>query len=229
MKRRHFTLQLTAAGLGLTQVCASRAQTPSGAPSASPGAFSLVEGKDFVRLQTPVATTLPAQKKIEVIEFFSYSCPHCFAFESVLAPWVKQLPADVHFRALPYAFFGSPAHQRMFYALEEMGQREALHSKLFNAIHVQKKTLNSDEEVTAFVLSQGVDADKYAQSLKSFGVNTKLARGKQMANDYKIDSVPTLAIHGRFYTSPALARSPERALLVADSLIGQARTTVKPS
>jgi protein dithiol oxidoreductase (disulfide-forming) len=212
MKRREFSLQLAAAG-------AASLLTPSVRAQLAP-----VEGKDFIKLQTPVPANLPSpQKKVEVIEFFSYSCPHCFAFEPSLEAWVKQLPPDVHYHPMPYAFFGAPAQQKMFYALEEMGQRQALHRKIFNAIHVQKKLLNTEDEITAYLATEGVDSAKFADALNSFGVNTKMSRGKQIANAYKIDGVPALAVHGRYYTSPSIARSQERALAVADGLIQQVR------
>jgi protein dithiol oxidoreductase (disulfide-forming) len=212
MKRREFSLQLAAAG-------AASLLTPSVRAQLAP-----VEGKDFIKLQTPVPANLPSpQKKVEVIEFFSYSCPHCFAFEPSLEAWVKQLPPDVHYHPMPYAFYGAPAQQKMFYALEEMGQRQALHRKIFNAIHVQKKLLNTEDEITAYLATEGVDSAKFADALKSFGVNTKMSRGKQIANAYKIDGVPALAVHGRYYTSPSIARSQERALAVADGLIQQVR------
>jgi protein dithiol oxidoreductase (disulfide-forming) len=213
MQRRDFSLQLLALGAGLAATHAASAQVPPG----------MAEGKDFSKLGTAVPVTLPAGKKVEVIEFFSYGCPHCAAFEPVLEAWAKQLPADVLFRPIPYAFFGAPAQQKMFYALDELGQREALHRKLFDAIHVQKKSLNTDDEIAAFLVTLGVDSAKYQDALKSFGVNSKMNKGKQLATTYKIESVPALAIHGRFLTSPGMAKSPERALLVTDSLIQQVR------
>jgi protein dithiol oxidoreductase (disulfide-forming) len=218
MKRRDFSLQLaaTGAGLGFGLGLAGSALAQGGP----------VEGKDFVKLQTPVPVNLPSpQKKIEVVEFFWYGCPHCFAFEPVLEPWVKQLPPDVFFRALPVAFLGPVEHQKLFYALEELGQREALQRKLFNAIHVLKKTLNTEAEIGAFVAANGVDGAKFAEAFKSFAVSTKVSRGKQLSGAYKIDGVPALGIHGRFFTSPSLTGSSERALVVADNLIQRVRQT----
>jgi protein dithiol oxidoreductase (disulfide-forming) len=220
MQRRDFSLGLMALGAGWANA-QTPAQPPAQSPAQTPVGFS--EGKDFTRLQTPVPVTLQAPKKIEVMEFFSYGCPHCAAFEPTLEAWVKQLPPDVLFRPVPYAFFGAPAQQKMFYALEEIRQREAMHRKLFDAIHVTKTSLATDDEITAFLVAQGVDGGKYQEALKGFGVNSKMTRGKQIATAYKIDSVPTLAIHGRFYTSPGMARSQDRALMVADSLIQQVR------
>jgi thiol:disulfide interchange protein DsbA len=212
MKRREFTQQLAGAGLGLAVAGGARAQP---APA---------EGKDFVKLSTPVPVMqLAAPRKVEVIEFFWYGCPHCFAFEPFIEPWAKALPTDVFFHPVPFAFIGPAEHQKLFYALEEMGQREALHRKLFNAIHVQNKRLNTEAEITAFVTANGVDGTKFAEAWKSFAVNTKLSRGKQLASGYKIDGVPALGVQGRFYTSATLAGTHERSLQVADYLIQRAR------
>ena len=212
MKRRDFSKQLAGAGLGLAVAGAARAQ---GAP---------VEGKDYVKLQTAAPVTLATpQKKIDVIEFFWYGCSHCFAFEPVLESWVKRLPADVQFRQVPFALIGPPEHQKMFYALEEIGQREAMHRKLFSAIHVQGKRLNSEADITAFLVANGVDGAKFSEAYKSFAVNTLVSRGKQLSNAYKIDGVPALGVHGRYYTAASLAGTHERAVMVADYLIQRAR------
>ncbi len=214
MKRREFNQSLCLAGLALAGF-AGLARAQGGAP---------VEGKDYAKLQTPAPVgTLPAGKKIEVIEFFWYGCPHCFAIEPVIEAWAKRLPTDVHFRQLPFAFIGPVEHQKLFYALEEMGQRETMQRKLFNAIHVDRKRLNSEAEITAFVAANGVDGAKFAEVYKSFGVNTKVTRGKSVSNAYKIDSVPTIGVHGRYFTSASLAGTNERALQVTDQLIQRAR------
>lgn len=213
MHRRDFSKHLAGAGLGLALAGTARAQ--AGAPE---------EGKHYVKLQTAAPlNTLPAGKKVEVIEFFWYGCPHCFAFEPFVQPWAKKLPADVWFHQVPFGYIGPVEHQKLFYALEELGQREALQSKIFNHIHVENKKLNSEADITAFVAANGVDAAKFAEAFKSFGVNTKVSRGKTLGNAYKIDSVPAIGVQGRFYTAASLAGSHERALAVTDFLISRAR------
>ena len=217
MKRREFTHRLGLAGFAGIALAghAGAARAQNGAP---------VEGKDFARLQTPAPVgTLPAGKKVEVIEFFWYGCSHCFRLEPLIEAWVKRLPPDVHFRQLPFAFIGPVEHQKLFYALEELGQREAMQRKLFNAIHVERKVLNTEAEITKFVAANGVDGAKFTEAFKSFGVNTKLSRGKTLADAYKVDSVPTIGVQGRYFTSASLAGSHERALQVADQLIVRAR------
>jgi thiol:disulfide interchange protein DsbA len=221
MQRREFSNHLAqlglgaglALGLGLPELGTARAQ---GAP---------VEGQHFVRLSTPAPVTLPGpDKKLEVVEFFWYGCPHCFAFEPVLENWVKRLPPDVAFRQVPVGFMAPhQIHQRLFYALEEMGQLAALHKKVFSAIHQQNRRLGSESEILAFVTSNGVDGDKFTAAFKSFSVNSKTTRAKQLTDAYKIDGVPAVGVNGRFYTSASLAGSHERAVAVADFLIQRAR------
>ncbi len=213
MKRRDFSLQLAGAGLGLAVIGAARAQ--GGAP---------VEGQQYARLSPPVAPTVPASKKVEVIEFFSYACPHCYAFEPVLEPWIKRLPADVYFHPVPVGFVaGRTWVPKVFYALEEIGQREAMHVKLFAAMHVQHLPMISEAEVTKFLVSEGVDGGKLDQALKSFAVNTKVNRASTLLGGYKISGVPTLGVQGRYTVEGAVDGSHERALVVADYLIQRTR------
>jgi len=207
--RRDFSLATTAAALGM----AGPAQAQGPAPA---------EGRDFVRLNTPVA--VPAGGKIDVIEFFSYGCPHCYTFEPMLEQWIKRLPADVAFRRIP-ATFNAPfeAYAKFFYALEAIGQAEALHKRVFAAIHVQRQRLDKEADQAAFVSANGGDGAKFSEAYKSFGAATKLRQAKQAFEAYKIDGVPTLGIHGRWFTSGSLTGSNDRALAVADHLIQVAR------
>lgn len=200
------------AGAGLL-LLASGAQAQGGAA---------VEGRDFVRLNPPAP--VPPGGKIDVIEFFSFGCPHCYAFEPLLEPWVKRLPADVVFRRVPAAF-NAPfeGYAKLFYALEATGLAEQLHKRVFAAIHVQRQRLDKEADLAAFVNSAGGDGAKFVEAYKSFGVATKVRQGKQLSEAYKIDGVPTLGIHGRWFTSGSLAGGHERALQVADQLIQRAR------
>ena len=221
MQRRDFSHHLATVGMGLgLGLGAGLPQVGTALAQGGP-----VEGQHYVRLSTPAPVTLPAaDKAIEVVEFFWYGCPHCFAFEPVLENWVKRLAPDVAFRQVPVGFMAPhQMHQKLFYALEEMGQLGAMHRKVFSAIHQQNKRLNSDSEILAFVSANGVDGDKFSAAFKSFGVNSKATRAKQLSEAYKIDGVPAVGVHGRFYTSATLAGTLERAVQVADFLIQRSR------
>ena len=213
--RRTFSAAATAA-LSLAALgrgTAAWAQAAGAAP---------VEGRDFVRLNSPVA--VPAGGKIDVIEFFSYGCPHCYSFEPMLEQWVKRQPADVAFRRVPATFNPTfEGYARLFYALEAIGQVEALHKRVFAAIHVQRQRLDKEADIAAFVSANGGDGAKAVEAMKSFGVATKLRQAKQSFEAYKIDGVPTLGIHGRWFTSGSLTGSNDKALAVADQLVERAR------
>ena len=210
MKRRDFTAALGMAGLGLAAAGPAQAQ---GAP---------VEGTNYVRLNTPVP--VPAGGKIDVIEFFWYGCPHCNAFEPALEAWIKRLPPEVAFRRAHVAFTAlHETHSKIYYTLEAMGQVEAMHRKVFAAIHQQRKRLDKESDIADFMAENGIDKAKFVETFRSFGVATKVKQGKQLSEAYKIDGVPALGIHGRYYTSGSLAGDNARALSVADWLIQQAR------
>jgi protein dithiol oxidoreductase (disulfide-forming) len=211
MHRRDFSAALMGAGALVI-----------GLPAAAQGAP--VEGTHYVRLGQPLAVTAPAGK-IEVVEFFWYGCPHCNAFEPMLEAWVKKLPDHVSFRRVPVAFRDEPfgTHQRIYYALEAMGQLDAMHRKVFYAIHNDRQKLDKPADIAAFMGKNGVDGAKFVEVLNSFGVQTKARQAKQLAEAYKIDGVPAIGVQGRFYTSGSLAGSPEQSLRVTDFLIERSR------
>lgn len=158
---------------------------------------------DFRMLDKPQQTM--AGKKVEVIEFFSYACEHCNAFDPALTAWVKKQGDKIAFKRVPIAFrdFMVP-QQKLFYALEVMGKLDDLHHKVFHAIHVQKQQLNSDSAVTEFAVGNGLDKQKFVDAYQSFGVQSKAARATQMQQAYQVNSVPMIAIDGRYLSSPGI-------------------------
>ena len=211
MHRRHFSSRLACAATLL-------AAGPALAQPAAP-----VEGRHFVRVNPAAPVNAPAGK-IDVVEFFWYGCPHCNALEPTLEAWVKRLAPDVAFRRVPVAFSAvHEAHQRLFYALEAMGQLEALHRRIFAAYHQQAQRLEREADQLAFLKAQGVDTARFAEFARSFSVQTKMRQARQLADSYKIDGVPTIGVQGRFLTSGSLAGTNEAALAVADFLIGRVR------
>jgi len=221
MKRRDFNLSSLTASVSALSLPAW-AQAPAAKPVAGPP-IKLSEGKDYNRLEHPQANEVGAGK-IEVIEFFWYSCPHCNAFEPTLAQWIKNAAKDVVVRRIPVAFNDSFApQQRLFFALEALNLLDSLHGKVFQAVHVDKQPLNTDASIQAWAEKQGVDKTKFAETYKSFGMASKLRRAVQLQNDFKVEGVPALGIAGRFYTDGSMAGSMERALQVTEALLAQVR------
>jgi thiol:disulfide interchange protein DsbA len=162
-----------------------------------------VNGTDYKTLATSEPTEAPAGK-VEVTEFFWYSCPHCFALDPKLNDWVKKQGSAISFKRVPIAFRPSfVPQQKLYYALEAMNRMD-LHEKVFHAIHAERKALNTDKEIADFIAAQGVDRSKFLEVYNSFGVQTKTTRATQLQQAYKIDGVPTLAVGGKYMTSPSI-------------------------
>ena len=182
--------------------------------SASPAAP--VNGADYRTLDKPQQTD--SGKKIEVIEFFWYSCPHCHAFDPALSEWVKKQGDNIVFKRVPIAFRDTfVPQQKLYYALEAMGKLEELHPKIFRSIHVERKALDSDKAILEFVGNNGIDKQKFADLYNSFGVQTKVRRASQLQEGHNVDGVPLIAIDGRYMTSPSivgasLGNQPETVL-----------------
>ncbi|WP_428421385.1 thiol:disulfide interchange protein DsbA/DsbL [Methylibium sp.] len=211
MNRRDFTTLSVAATFAGLLPATTHAQ---GGPA---------EGRDYVKLSQRQPTQDP--KKIEVVEFFWYGCPHCHVFEPMLEAWVKKLPPDLNFRRLPVAFREVPfvLHQKLYFAIEVLGLVDSLHRKVFNAMHVERLPLNTIESIGDFVARNGVDKAKFLDVMNSFSVQTKARQAAALSAGYKIDGTPALGINGSYYTSGSLAGSNDRALAVTDYLIAQIR------
>jgi thiol:disulfide interchange protein DsbA len=213
MNRRQLSASFVLAGVAAAWPFARAAAQGSGP----------VEGKDFTRVDTPQPPSVPAGK-VEVLEFFSYACPHCSSFEPTLEPWEKTLAADVSLRRVPVPFLmNADNFMHTYYALETIGAVQAVQLKIFRAIHIDHQRLDTPENIAAFLGKNGVDAAKFLAAFKSFSVATSVTRAKKMVADYKVDSVPTLVVQGRWMTSPSTAGSAERALAVVDQLVQRAR------
>ena len=181
------------------------------------------EGKDFRTLDKRAPVEAPAGK-IEVVEFFWYSCPHCNAFEPKLQAWVKKLPPDISFRRVPVAFRDDfVPQQRLYYTLEAMGKVDELHSKVFAEIHQNRQPTDREDRIVAFAEKNGLDRAKFQELYNSFNVSTKARKAKQLQDQYEVDGVPALGVAGRFYTDGTLAGGMDQALQAVDYLVAEAR------
>jgi thiol:disulfide interchange protein DsbA len=213
MQRREFSI--TAAALATSATLVTPVVFAQGKPPQ--------EGTDFLVLDK-LAPTEAGAGKIEVVEFFWYSCPHCNRFEPQLQEWIKKMPKDVVLRRAPVAFRPDfEPQQRLYFVLEALGKVEELHSKVFNAIHVERQLLNTAELVSAWAEKQGINKAKFTEAYNSFPVATKTRKASLLQESYKVDGVPSLGVAGKYYTSGTVAQTMERALVVTDYLIGLAR------
>ena len=201
-------------------------QTPEPAPQPATAPAALqgpapVEGEDYQLIAGGVPFA-PVAGKVEVVEIFAYTCPACFRFQSILAPWKARLPADVSFVYMPAAF-GGPGDEfaRAFYAAQTLGVLEQTHEPIYAAIQVQRKLRGgSAQEIAALYTDLGVDAQKVASTMASFGVNAQVARARQFAQRSQISGTPSLIVHGKYLVK---GKSFEDMLRIADHLIARER------
>lgn len=155
---------------------------------------------------TTLAAPQPVQavgKKVEVIEFFAYHCPACYALEPGLNEWVKKQGDKIVLRRIHMPFTGpADPEAHLFLTLEAMGKLNEMHSKIFHAVHVQRVRLMKDEQIIDWVSKNGIDKAKFMETWNSFGVMTKLRRLPQMMGSYQATGTPTLIVDGKYQTSP---------------------------
>ena len=216
MKRRDFSLAAFGAAAVTGLPLAAHAQGPAAAKKP-------VEGTDYLSLDKRVPTDVGAGK-IEVIEFFWYSCPHCNAFEPQFSAWVKAAPKDVVVVRVPVRFRDDfEAQQRAYYVFESLNMVDTMHGKLFHAIHTERQQLTTAPALAAWANKNGLPEKKFLDTFNSFGVATKARRATQLQDAFKVQGVPALGVAGRFYTDGSLTQTMDRALQVAEYLIGEVR------
>jgi thiol:disulfide interchange protein DsbA len=210
--------------LSLALSCLAIVAVFTGAPAWA----QLVEGRDYRVLTPPKPTSSPG--KIEVVEFFSYACPHCAKFNPLVTAWVAKQPKDVAFKRIAVSYGRPPWMNlaRTYYALESTGDLKKLDAALFRAIHDDQQNLFDEQSIADWVGKQGGDAARFANAYVSFGVNNQTVQADQMAEDFGVDAIPTLAVNGRYVViSPTQAADEEQTfrelLVLADKVIAMAR------
>ncbi|MGQ9725201.1 MAG: thiol:disulfide interchange protein DsbA/DsbL [Tepidimonas sp.] len=177
------------------------------------------EGADYRRLAKP-APVDSGPGQVEVLEFFAYSCIHCYHFESLMTAWMRKLPKEIVVRRVPVGFNAAfEPMQRLYFTLEALGRLEDLHLKAFKAIHEERERFNSLDTAAAWAAKQGLDRQAFSQTYQSFGVSSKVKRALQLQDAYEVDATPSLGIAGRYIVPGQAART----LAVADALIARVR------
>lgn len=191
--------------------------------SASPGEPK--NGVEYETLATPQATE--SGKKIEVTEFFAYYCPHCNVLEPQLAAWVKKQGDNIVFKRVHVSRDDSVApQQRLFFTLQAMGLVDKLHTSVFQAMHVERNRLATDDAVFDFVAKQGVDRQKFIDTYRSMGVSARVRRADAMMQGYNVTFWPMIAIDGRYITSPSQADQGSKSAKNEEQLNAQALTVM---
>jgi thiol:disulfide interchange protein DsbA len=194
------------------------------AAAVAPGAWAqgaAVEGRQYSRIKPQQVET---GKKIEVIEFFSYGCPHCAEFEPFLEDWVKTQSADVAFRRVPVMFQPRWVElAKVFYTLEAMGEDAKLSPEVFSALHAKGLALWEPAKFYDWAATKGLDRKKVEDVYNSFAMSGRINRAKQLAQAYNVQEVPLVIVDGKFVTSPSRAGTHAATPAVLNELVAKAR------
>ena len=185
-------------------------------------------GIDYAELKQ--AQPVDSGNKIEVLEFFWYNCPHCYALEPTLELWVKKMPKDTQFKRVPAIFNDQWAlAARAYYALEASGDVERVHRALFDAIHKDGLKITDEKALAEWLGKKGVDAAKFGAAYRSFAVESKLKRALQLTQAYQIDGVPSLTVRGKYVVSTGKHGNSGTMLSTVEFLVAKAHADAAKS
>jgi thiol:disulfide interchange protein DsbA len=189
-------------------------------------------GIDYTTLAQPQPVQASG-KKVEVIEFFMYHCPVCNGLEPGFEEWVKKQGDRIQVRRIHMPFTGAnDPEAHLFLTLEALGKLDEMHGKVFDAVHKQRIRLNQDGPIIDWVSKNGIDRATFLNAWNSFGVQARLRGLDRVLGAYKVETVPTLVIDGRYVTSPGQVNTSlktnnpqemfQATLQVADALVAKA-------
>ncbi|MBN1378343.1 MAG: thiol:disulfide interchange protein DsbA/DsbL [Gammaproteobacteria bacterium] len=177
------------------------------------------EGKQYVRFAQALPVT---SSKIEVLEFFSYGCPHCYSFEPYFKKWVEKVSANVEVKQIPSVMSRSGLMlAQAFYAAQELGVFERVHAALFKAVQVERRPLNTEENLMVLIKELGIDEKEFLTAMKSFQVDTNVRYAMQIIRKYRVTGVPAVAVNGRYLTGGGMAGTFAELTDVLDYLVAQ--------
>lgn len=190
-------------------------------------AASFQEGTQY-KVIVPAQPTVTETGKIEVVEIFSYGCSHCHRFEPYIERWLKTLPKNVTFTRMPAIF--SPAlalYARAYYTAETLGVLNKVHQPIFDAIHVEKRNLTSEEAFAELFAQNGVSKADFQKAFRSFSVEAKVRRAAELGKRYGIEATPSMVVNGKYRTDTGMGNGPGGTLAIVDFLIQKEQNSGK--
>ena len=189
------------------------------APAGPPTSASFREGANYQKI-VPAQPTSAAPGHVEVAEVFWYGCGHCFTLDPRIESWRNKGKAPyVEFVRVPAMWNETTRmHARVFFTAELLGKLDAVHSLIFREIHVNGNQLNSVEKITAFFKQHGVSNEEFTKAFSSFAVENKLQRADFLNRRYRIESVPTFVVNGKYKTDVSDAGGEEQLFTLIDEL-----------
>jgi thiol:disulfide interchange protein DsbA len=214
----------------LAAVASTVAAATSSASAAAAGGSQWQDGVNYTRVVPAQPTNVPAGQ-VEVLEFFWYACPHCYALEPTVQTWLKSKPGYISFARVPVEW--NENHRslaRLFYALDAMGKLNDVHSEIFKEIQVNGDPLIGPDPNNAaaaervqlsFIKKLGLSDADFEKAYHDMNVETALQRADQLVQRYRVSSVPTFVVNGKYTTDVTMAGGPEKLMSLLTDLAAQ--------
>jgi len=176
-------------------------------------------GVHYQLIQPPQPTN--DAERIEVVEVFGYTCPHCANFQPDIEPWSERASdQQVDFKRMPVVFSRSwEPFARAYYTAEALGILGEAHGALFDALHTQRKRLRTDQDLASFFADFGVSEEEYLATARSFAVETRLRRATALVQRYGVTGTPSIVVNGKYLTMARMAGGYKELLDVVDHLV----------
>jgi thiol:disulfide interchange protein DsbA len=205
---------------------ASKKTTTASKSAAAPAVQQYVEGEHYVVLDRPVPTR--DNSKIEVVEMFSYGCPHCYEFETSVKGWARQQSGDVDFWVFPAVWNQSMAlYAGAFYAARELKVAEKIHQPLFTAIVIEQKSIRNESDLAEFFAKHGVDKKAFTDAFNSDDVKTRVKYAEERVRLYKPVGVPEIIVNGKYRVDRMHAGGLEEMVTVTNYLVNKERAMLE--
>ncbi len=157
------------------------------------------EGKEYISVRQA-----PSAQK-EVIEFFSFYCPHCYDFEltyKVPTQIKAQLPEGAKLVQYHVNFLGRQSENltRAWAFAMAQGVEDKVKNALFNG--AQKDAFKSMDDIKAVFVANGVDGALFDKEINGFTVNNLVKKQEQAAEDFKVQGVPAFFVNEQYQINP---------------------------
>ena len=178
------------------------------------------EGQHYLPI-TPAQPT-STKDKVEVVEMFWYGCPHCYRLEPFVKRWLKKMPKNAKFVRMPGVLNpGWELLARAYYTAEILGVVDKVHTPIFETIHEKRQRLDSEDAIMALFKQFGVSETDFKRAFRSFAVETKIRRARDMGRRYQANGVPAIIVNGKYRVNATSAGGNAKVFKVVDQLIKQ--------
>ncbi len=186
-------------------------------------AVSADDNKPYVLINPPQAVAVP--DKLEVVELFWYTCPHCYYFDPTLEKWLETKPEDVNFIRIPAIFANGRFINlaQVYYTAEAMGVLDKIHIALFEAIHKDKRHFKTTEDFAKFFEEQGIARADFEKKYASFAVDSRVRKAKRLTAKYGISAVPSVVVQGKYLLTSDKTDGYENMMVIIDQLLDEER------